>query len=278
MSGREHGYAKYKREKCRCDVCRAANTAYVMDRQRQIILRRWHPYVDAEPVRVHVRGLMEDGMQRRHLAAAVRISPGVFERLLYGSPAKGRPPSRRMRRHHARALLSLRPDPTAPPSRIPVDATGTLRRLRALGAMGFPDLVLARELDMYPANFDDLVLRSTVTVGTARKVTALYDRAWNADPRDFGATDQGVTRTLARAAAEGWPSPLAWDDDSIDDPDAEPDFGASTSRTAALVEDVTWLMTSYGYTRALAAERIGVTKSSVDQAFARMARQQAVAA
>jgi hypothetical protein len=142
--------------------------------------------------------------------------------------------------------------------------------------MGFPDVVLARELEMHPANFDDLVLRSTVTVGTARKVAALYDRAWNADPRDFGATGQGVVRTLTRAAAEGWPSPLAWDDDTIDDPGAGPDFGASTSRTSALVEDVTWLMDSYGYTRALAAERIGVTKATVDQAFTR-AKRQAVA-
>ncbi|WP_333745525.1 hypothetical protein [Streptomyces sp. IBSBF 2950] len=277
MAGREHGYAKYKAEGCKCPVCRAANTAYAVNRERQIILRRWQPYVDAEPVRTHVRRLMEAGMQRRRLATAARMSPGVLERLLYGRPSQGRAPSRRMRAHHARALLVLRADPSAPPSRIPVDATGPLRRLRALGAMGFPDAILARELDMHPMNLHTVLGQATVTVGTAQRVAALYDRAWNADPRTFGATPRGVARTLARAAAARWPSPLAWDDETIDDPAAVPDLGARDSRTTALVEDVTWLMETCGYTRQLAAERLGVTKPTIDQAFAR-AKRRAVAA
>jgi len=270
--GRAHGYAKYKAEGCRCTVCRRANTDYVLNRQKQIILERWQPYTDAASVRSHVRGLMENGMQRRHLAVAAAVSPGVLERLLYGRPSQGRAPSRRIRRPHARALLALRLDPAAPPSRIPVDATGSLRRLRALGAMGFPDAVLAREVDMHPANFDDLFGQATVTVGVARRIAGLYDRAWNASPLAFGATPQGMARTLRRAAAEGWASPLAWDDDSIDDPEAVPDLGARASRTAALVEDVSWLMETCGYTRQQAAERIGVTKAAVDQAFARARR------
>ncbi|MDX3165977.1 hypothetical protein PV516_19505 [Streptomyces scabiei] len=277
MAEREHGYAKYKREGCRCPICRAANATYVANRERQIILRRWQPYVDAEPVRTHVRGLMEAGMQRRHLATAARMSHGVLERLLYGRPSQRRAPSRRIRAHHARALLVLRADPSAPPSRIPVDATGSVRRLRALGAMGFPDMVLARELDMHPMNFHVMLGQATVTVGVARRVAALYDRAWNADPRTFGVSVRNVTRTLTRAAAGAWPSPLAWDDDSIDDPTAVPDLGARASRTAALVEDVSWLIEAYGYTRTQAAERIGVTKAAVDKAFARV-KQQAEAA
>ncbi|MER5302180.1 hypothetical protein ABT039_22355 [Streptomyces lasiicapitis] len=275
MGEREHGYAKYKNEKCRCPVCRAANVAYVTRRKRLIILRRWQPYVEAEPARRHVRGLMEAGMQRGPLAVAAKVSPGVLERLLYGRPALGRAPSRSIRRHHVRALLALRPDPTAPPSRIPVDATGPLRRLRALTAMGFPDAVLAREVGMDPGNFDDLFLRSTVTVGTAQRVSRLYDRAWNADPRTFGTSTRGIIRALRRAAADGLASPLAWDDESIDDPAAVPDLGARASRTAALVEDVSWLMDTCGYTRQQAAERIGVTKAAVDKAFARVRRAEA---
>ncbi|QKV98195.1 hypothetical protein HUT19_41475 (plasmid) [Streptomyces sp. NA02950] len=272
MADREHGYAKYKREGCRCPICRAANAAYVANRQKQIILRRWQPYVDAEPVRTHVRGLMEAGMQRRHLATAACMSHGVLERLLYGRPSLGRAPSQQIRAHHARALLVLRADPAAPPSRIPIDATGSLRRVRALGAMGFPNAVLAGELDMHPMNFHTMLSQATVTVGMAQRVAALYDRAWNADPRAFGATARGITRTLARAAAAGWPSPLAWDDESIDDPAAVPDLGARATRTAALVEDISWLMETCGYTRQQAAERIGVTKAAVDQAFARANR------
>jgi plasmid maintenance system antidote protein VapI len=139
--------------------------------------------------------------------------------------------------------------------------------------MGFPDAVLAAALGIHPMNFHTMLGQATVTVGTAQRVAALYDRAWNADPRAFGATARGITRTLARAAAAAWPSPLAWDDESLDDPAAVADLGARAGRTAALVEDVSWLMESFGYTRALAAERIGVTKATVDQAFTRVKRQ-----
>jgi hypothetical protein len=38
-----------------------------------------------------------------------------------------------------------------------------------------------------------------------------------------------VARTRARAAAKGWHGPLAWDDDSIDDPESRPQLGRNVA-------------------------------------------------
>jgi len=74
-----------------------------------------------------------------------------------------------------------------------------------------------------------------------------------------------------RAAARGWAPPLAWDDDTIDDPNATPDLGAETPRPqggagrpfADVVEDVEDILSWEPYTTATElAHRLGDRDSS----------------
>ena len=60
-----------------------------------------------------------------------------------------------------------------------------------------------------------LGVSTTVAPATARAVEDLYDRAWQGPRRPS-------TASRRRAVTAGWAPPLAWDDDTIDDPAASP--------------------------------------------------------
>lgn len=106
-----------------------------------------------------------------------------------------------------------------------IDATGTRRRAQALLTLGYPYSYQAEQIG-YDRNDYTKMLRSypTVRAKTAHAVAGLYERLW-----DTPASDSWSSRKARRLAARmGYPPPLAWDDDTIDDPDALPqgvDFG-----------------------------------------------------
>jgi len=257
---------------CRCAACTAANRAEARRRARMITYGRWQPYVDAGPAREHLRALSRAGLGRRRVAQLSGLSESALSRILHGR--RGRPPARRVRPRTAAAILAIAPaaDGLAPSA--PVDATGTRRRLQALVATGWTQAQLAAQLGMLPGNFGAMMRRAQVTAGTARAVRQLYDRLWDQppDPQEWRAKIS-ASRARNHAAVSGWPPPLAWDDEAIDDPAAVPADGwQRTGRPltpAELAADAADLITSQGYTRQHAAERLGVTKAALDKAFAR---------
>ncbi len=117
----------------------------------------------------------------------------------------------------------------------------------------------------------------------APAVAALYDQLWDQPPPQRTRAQRIAAAAVRRAArARGWPPPLGWDDGTglhgIDNPAACPAPGWRPDGThgrpaAALAEDAAELACQ-GYTRAQAADRLGVTRSALDQAF-RRARQHA---
>lgn len=61
MTGRGHGTnARYVVDRCRCDDCRQANRTYERDRARKH-RKGLVPYIPADPVRTHLRGLLPSG-------------------------------------------------------------------------------------------------------------------------------------------------------------------------------------------------------------------------
>lgn len=154
------------------------------------------------------------------------------------------------------------------------DATGTVRRLQALSAVGWSRSRLARRLGMSPRNMSRLIRGSRVRFETARAVRGLYDELWATAP-PAGTRGDSISAARARNVAErsGWPPPMAWDDDLIDDPAARPGpgwkrGGRTTRRTTDLAEDAREL-TGQGYTPKLAAARLGVTDDALQQALRR---------
>jgi hypothetical protein len=135
---------------------------------------------------------------------------------------------------------------------------GTRRRLQALTAMGWspPELGVLTGLN------DQVILRlraandaRTVLFQTRDAVTAVYDDIWAT--RSTG-RHQLRMRNLARR--HGWLPPLAWDDDSIDDPAATPNLG-----TAPAVD-----LDEVAIREAIAGRRVPLTRAERREAVTRM--------
>lgn len=135
-----------------------------------------------------------------------------------------------------------------------LDATGARRMLQALAAVGWSARALHARSDLYTTHIQ--VIRSGrarwVTAETERSVKALYDRLWDqCPPRGDRHQVGAITRTKLFAAQQGWAPPLAWDDEAIDDPTAEPATGHTDD---AMVDEV-------AITEALAGRSVALSRA-----------------
>lgn len=222
---REHGYARYKLDGCRCYTCGWAVSQYNDAREHAIRRGTWQPWTDAEPVRAHIRNLQACGMGLRAIASAADVDRKRLQAIITGRPDRGTGPQEQVRPALAAAVLAVEPTlENLAPSTL-INPVGTRRRIGALVAVGWPQQHLAAWLGMTASNFGVMVRREHVLVRRALQVRALYDALWRADPSQHGATKAGIRRARKMAAANGWPPPGAWDDDTIDDPQATPHLG-----------------------------------------------------
>ncbi|MEU0589908.1 MULTISPECIES: hypothetical protein [Streptomyces] len=263
-----------KEYRCRRPDCLKRSADYDRNRNRLVAYGRWQPFVDAEPVRQHIRMLSTYSIGWQRVCRLSGVSNGGVSRILYGSPHEGRGPTKRVRTTTADKILAVKPslDHVAPSARI--DGTGTRRRLQALIANGWPQLRLGEEMGVrHHRIIWDHVRQDVVAADTARRVRDLYDRLWNVDPASRGVAPRYVGQAKQLAAANGWPPPGAWDDDYIDSPAATPDLGETVDRYTAIAEDARWLMTEQRYTAAQAAHRLGITKDHLYRALAQRPEQ-----
>lgn len=223
-TGRPHGNAKYHLEKCRCPTCRQAARDYDNNRSRAIAYGRWQPYVDAEPVRQHVRALAEFGIGWMRLAKISGVPRGSVSKLLYGDPQRGMAPSKRILPKNAQAILAVEPTLDNLGDQTVIDGTGTRRRLQALVCAGWTQSELARRMNMNRANFGRTIVSSLVKAATVKTVRDLYDELWRVDPVAAGVPEHRAAAARLIATSNRWAPVGAWDDDSIDDPAAFPDW------------------------------------------------------
>lgn len=200
---------------------------YNQQRDRLIAYGRWESvYTDAAPARAHVLQLRAAGMGSRRISELSSVNRSQIETLLNGRPERGTGPSRKVHRDLAAKLLAV-PVPEAPhrgvAARARIPAVGTTRRLQALVAFGWSQSYLCARLGITDSNGTCLFTgkRTSVTAATARKVEALF-----AELQLTPGTNQ---RARTRGLRRGWAPPLAWDDDTIDDPAAVPDSGEHQS-------------------------------------------------
>lgn len=114
--------------------------------------------------------------------------------------------------------------------RLYVDATGTRRRIRALQALGWRfvdiDAACGRPAPSAGCTWShNLVRQEKVHIDSAEAVAEAYERL-----SMTLATSLLANRTRTMAASKGWAPPLAWDDDTIDDPAARPRGGRDVPR------------------------------------------------
>lgn len=222
---------RYKNGKCRLECCRTAQREYESDRRRQIAYGRWQPYTPAEPVRAHVRALQAAGVPWRQVATAAGVSQATVNRLLFAKPATGR-----IRTEAAEQIMAVTASLETISGHVPIDATGTRRRLQALAANGWSGAKIAAYLGIDRTGATRMFTAERVAARKALAVAELYDRLWDQAPPERDRFDRAAsTQARAVAVARGWPPPLAWDDDTIDDPDARP-HGAH--RAPAVVDPI----------------------------------------
>lgn len=137
-----------------------------------------------------------------------------------------------------------------------IDATGTARRLRALVAIGWTFDDLAHQLGYASkGSLRNITARRYVSPATEKRVRALYDR--------LSMTHGPSSRSRAIARGRGWAPPLAWDDDSIDDPAAEPNVGKADGRAGIHADDIAWACRYERHTWDTLAARFGINPRSL---------------
>jgi plasmid maintenance system antidote protein VapI len=107
-----------------------------------------------------------------------------------------------------------------------VDATGTIRRIEALHALGWRQKDIAAHLGARWQSVAGMRIAGRVYRSTADRIAQVYDRL-SMTP---GPSKLGRERALAR----GLVPPLAWDDETIDDPAAQPNYGPVRPRAEIL--------------------------------------------
>lgn len=206
----------YVKDRCRCSDCTAANTAAGRAVHRAQTFGRWRPFVDAAPVREHIRALRTAGIGVERIAMLAGISTSHVREL--AAPERDvNAGIRRVRPETADQVLRVRIDQANRAPRSHVVATGTRRRLQALIAVGWPHDELAESLGRSSASLRRSMRSNSVTAQTAQDVSDLYEQLWNLRPPK-STDDQRAAADAARtfAAERGWLPPLAWDDIDTD--------------------------------------------------------------
>lgn len=226
---------------CCCPPCRATGNRYQNHRSRQIAYGQWQPYVDATPVREHVRKLQTAGLGAQRIASLANISVGAMWRLLYGDLHRGTPPSKRMRPATAAAILAVRVNIDTLDPRVRIDSAGTRRRIQALATLGWSLAYQAERLSRAASNYRAILAKRSVTAATARAVRDLYDQL------SMTPAPPGYSAAAARGHAQrqGWLPPLAWDDDLIDLPNTDLNTEIARRVDAMTDDDLRRSRTSY---------------------------------
>ena len=146
---------------------------------------------------------------------------------------------------------------------------GARRRLQALLVIGY------RHSDLRPKlGFNSALVLSQAGTWISQykhdKVKEVYEQLWNR-PGPAPLTSR------ARAANRGYLPPLAWDEESIDDPSAEPETGDAIAKGDALVEDVEFLIRT-GAAAEEIEQRTGMEWPSIERQLYRYGRNDLVAA
>jgi hypothetical protein len=173
----------------------------------------------------------------------------------------------------AAAILAVRPTLDALADSALTTSAGTQRRLQALMVLGWSLSQIQHATGT--SALHRCLTRETVTAKLAREVRDFYDAHWTSSPKADGPHAQtAITRTRLRAEKAGWLPPLAWDDDTIDDPNLPAPVHArrpAKSWQRIYVDDIAELATQ-GATWAELEHRVGACRNSIEIALTRAGR------
>lgn len=215
---------------CRCEPCRAANREY----ERQRAARIEPPYVSAGPARAHVHALQAAGVGLKQVAKASGVPHGSLSKLIYGDPARGMGPSKRIRPATAERILAVTPADAADGARVP--AGPTWEHIDRLVAAGVPKRRIAERIgqrggglqlgrDTIQARHARAIAEMAAELDAGTLVTVRRSRHGDTELAPAGRDREAEARDEARRAAEARrraiyraaerdeaPPPLTYDD------------------------------------------------------------------
>ena len=165
-------------------------------------------YVPATDTRAKLLELVDAHVPVRAIARASGLSDTAVAHIIEGRHEQ-------VQRQTATRIASLKLNDVYAQPRGNVPSVGAERRVQALMALGWRKA----DLEAQGVPSGQLVTRSRdlISVGGWRQVQDVYDRLSMTPGPSKAARD--------RAAARGYSPPLAWDDETIDDPRATPERG-----------------------------------------------------
>lgn len=237
------------------------NTHYATHRRKQRAYGRWEPdRVDATATREHLAALRASGLGWKQVTKLSKVPHQTLFEIGCGKRTSVR------RRTEQKLLAVPVPDHAGLLHAIAehgyLPALGSSRRLRALAAIGWSAHSLGVELGIHQRGIQRVRANPpTVTGKFARDVKALFDR--------LQLTPGPNHKARCHAKRQGWPPPLAWDEDSIDNPTAKPwkDKEPRMTFTERYRE-----LHELGYSDFHAATKLGVKEESLRQQLKRDAR------
>lgn len=205
--------------------------------------------VPSAPVAERVRYWAGQGYTYEQIAESAKCSHSTISGL-------GRERYSTVKRTIAEKILAAQPGPVRTDEYLPLDATGTRRRLQALIAIGHPHGKIAAAIGHSTGALSKILNGHYPTVRgtTARAVAELY-RQWSKTPGS-------CVRSRNRANAEGWAGPMAWGPE-IDDPTATPEPEPEPNRAEKSAVDEVAHLAAFGITPAEIATRLNLSTDYV---------------
>jgi hypothetical protein len=203
----------YRRDACRCDLCRGKNAEMARERTRMIAYGRQKSFVPAEPVRKHLLKLRACGISPARVTELSGVSDIAQWRILGGDRKQNK-----VRWETEQAILAIQPDFELSAASASIDGAGTRRRVEALIAIGWSQTQVWQGAGIGWHTAIRILQGDRVRVTTARAVADFYERMWDR-PAPAG---RHRACALRMARERRYYPPLAWDDDEIDDPAAKP--------------------------------------------------------
>lgn len=239
---------------CRQPACKKADYQY-MSRIRLEHHRGQRRRTDATQTRHHIERLTAAGWTQAQIARTAGLAGRTINDIVHGAPT--------IAKTTAAVILAI-PIGPAPHDNRNTDPTGSIRRIRALVAIGWPIAQLAPCFGLYETALGRIAngRHPQVRAATAAVITHEYRR--------LARIPGPSTRARNDAARKGWAGPTAWDDNSIDDPTALPDLDGpepelNRNELAALRRHEVEHLAGFAISATEIAARLGMAFSTVTE-------------
>lgn len=242
---RRHGTRSCYQGGCDMPECREAQRTYSREWAALNWRVRHRPEREVDPDKAarHILELSAAGMGYRVIAEACDMKPRQLWAIAHGERTRG------IKESTERRILAVEF------TLVMIPTVGVARRIQALCALGHTMADIASHTGLDPRTLNAALRQDTVTRRTAADITTAYKVL---------SMRVGTSEIARRRAADkGWVPPLAWDDETIDDPHATP-VGVHEARTEHLDLDEWFRLVRYGEHPERAAERCGVKLGSVE--------------